>query len=63
MGMQFVQGDGTLVMSGGKVVKNVAGFGLHKLHVGAPRYAGSDRNGDVQGVSLAQSGSVSHFHV
>ena len=35
MGMQFVQGDGTLVMSGGKVVKNVAGFNLHKLQVGA----------------------------
>ena len=35
MGMQFVQGDGTLVKSGGEVVKNVAGFGLHKLHVGA----------------------------
>lgn len=35
MGMQFVQGDGTLVKSGGEVVKNVAGFGLHKLHIGA----------------------------
>jgi glycolate oxidase FAD binding subunit len=35
MGMQFVQGDGALVKSGGEVVKNVAGFGLHKLHVGA----------------------------
>ena len=35
MGLQFVQGDGTLVKSGGEVVKNVAGFGLHKLHVGA----------------------------
>lgn len=35
MGMQFIQGDGTLVKSGGEVVKNVAGFGLHKLHVGA----------------------------
>lgn len=35
MGMQFVQGDGTLIKSGGEVVKNVAGFGLHKLQVGA----------------------------
>ncbi len=35
MGMRFIQGDGTLVKSGGEVVKNVAGFGLHKLHVGA----------------------------
>ncbi len=35
MGMQFSQGDGTLVKSGGEVVKNVAGFGLHKLQVGA----------------------------
>jgi glycolate oxidase FAD binding subunit len=35
MGMQFVQGDGTLVKSGGEVVKNVAGFSLHKLQVGA----------------------------
>ncbi len=35
MGMQFIQGDGTLVKSGGEVVKNVAGFGLHKLQVGA----------------------------
>ena len=35
MGMQFIQGDGTRVKSGGEVVKNVAGFGLHKLQVGA----------------------------
>jgi glycolate oxidase FAD binding subunit len=35
LGMQVVLGDGRLVKSGGKVVKNVAGYDNHKLHLGA----------------------------
>ncbi len=35
LGMQFVRADGTLVKSGGRVVKNVAGYDLHKLLIGA----------------------------
>ncbi|HEX9371751.1 MAG TPA: FAD-binding oxidoreductase [Roseiflexaceae bacterium] len=35
LGMRVALGDGRLVKSGGKVVKNVAGYETHKLHVGA----------------------------
>ncbi|MFM2033055.1 MAG: hypothetical protein RLZZ297_1820, partial [Chloroflexota bacterium] len=35
LGMQTVTGDGRVIKSGGKVVKNVAGYDLHKLHLGA----------------------------
>lgn len=35
LGMEFVTGDGKAVKSGGLVVKNVAGYDLHKLLVGA----------------------------
>lgn len=35
LGMQVVLGDGRLVQSGGRVVKNVAGYDTHKLHLGA----------------------------
>ena len=33
--MRVALGDGRLVKSGGKVVKNVAGYDAHKLHIGA----------------------------
>jgi glycolate oxidase FAD binding subunit len=33
--MRVALGDGRLVKSGGKVVKNVAGYDTHKLHIGA----------------------------
>ncbi|WP_028458174.1 FAD-binding oxidoreductase [Chloroflexus sp. Y-396-1] len=35
LGMQVVLGDGRIVRSGGRVVKNVTGYDSHKLHLGA----------------------------
>lgn len=35
LGMQVALGNGRLVRSGAKVVKNVAGYDAHKLHIGA----------------------------
>ena len=35
LGMRVAYADGTLARSGAKVVKNVAGYDLHKMHVGA----------------------------
>ena len=35
IGMTMVLADGTIARSGGKVVKNVAGYDLHKLMIGA----------------------------
>jgi FAD/FMN-containing dehydrogenase len=35
LGARFVLGDGTLVRTGGKVVKNVAGYGIHRLLCGS----------------------------
>lgn len=35
LGMQVVHANGTVVKSGGKVVKNVAGYDLNKLYIGA----------------------------
>lgn len=35
IGLRIVQADGTTSKSGGRVVKNVAGYDMHKLHIGA----------------------------
>jgi glycolate oxidase FAD binding subunit len=35
LGLTVVQGDGTVVRGGGRVVKNVTGYDVPKLHVGA----------------------------
>ncbi len=35
LGMQFVTGDGIAAKSGGRVVKNVSGYDIHKLMIGA----------------------------
>lgn len=35
LGMRVVLGDGRIAQSGGRVVKNVAGYDNHKLHLGA----------------------------
>ena len=35
LGLRVVRADGTVVKSGGKVVKNVAGYDLNKLYIGA----------------------------
>ncbi len=35
LGLRVVRADGTLIASGGRVVKNVAGYDLHKAFIGA----------------------------
>ncbi|MEN9933848.1 MAG: hypothetical protein RLZZ387_427 [Chloroflexota bacterium] len=62
LGMRVALGDGRLVKSGGRVVKNVAGYDTHKLHIGALGTLGviaevtfklAPRSGHVATLSLA----------
>jgi glycolate oxidase FAD binding subunit len=35
VGMEVINPDGKITRSGGRVVKNAAGYGMHRLHIGA----------------------------
>ncbi len=47
IGMTIVLADGTIAKTGGKVVKNVAGYDLHKLMTGAFGTLGRHRGGEL----------------
>ena len=51
VGIEIVRADGVIARSGGKVVKNVAGFDLPKLMVGSLGDARRHRRGNVPRVS------------
>jgi glycolate oxidase FAD binding subunit len=54
IGMTIVLADGTIAKTGGKVVKNVAGYDLHKLMTGGFWHAGRDCRSEL---SVASYGS------
>ena len=51
IGMTIVLADGTIAKTGGKVVKNVAGYDLHKLMTGAFGTLGVDYRGELSAAS------------
>ena len=54
IGITIVRADGTVAKSGGKVVKNVAGYDLGKLFAGSARDPGADHRGDVPAAPAAR---------
>jgi glycolate oxidase FAD binding subunit len=57
LGTRTVGADGVVARSGGRVVKNVTGFDLHKLHVGAFGTLGIRLSGSVN-ASPAESSAL-----
>ena len=58
IGLTVVRADGVIAHSGGKVVKNVAGYDLGKLFSGSQGHAGADHRGDLPAASAADRGGV-----
>ena len=54
IGITIVRADGTVASSGGKVVKNVAGYDLGKLFAGSAGTLGADHRGDVPAAPAAR---------
>jgi glycolate oxidase FAD binding subunit len=63
IGVTYVLPDGTVARSGGKVVKNVAGYDLMKLHIGALGTLGAvaEVNLKVQARPEAEATILGHF--
>ncbi len=53
LGIEFVTGDGASAKSGGRVVKNVSGYDLHKLMIGALGDARRDHADQLPHVSAS----------
>ena len=64
LGMHVVHADGKMVKSGGKVVKNVAGYDLNKLYIGAFGTLGiiTDVSLKLAPLPLHQEIIVAQFH-
>ena len=58
IGITIVRADGTVARSGGKVVKNVAGYDLGKLLAGSAGTLGADHRGDVPAAPAARRAGV-----
>ena len=54
IGITIVRADGAVAHSGGKVVKNVAGYDLGKLFAGSAGTLGADHRGDVPAAPAAR---------
>ena len=58
IGITIVRADGTVARSGGKVVKNVAGYDLGKLLAGSAGTLGADHRGDLPAAPAARRAGV-----